>query len=102
MGAYRLEFMVREDMKLMEIDDARCRVNYNCDFTLPTGLRGAILRRTFGRSFDTGPADSPFAAQTGGGAGLRTLDERLWWITAEGRSALDVLTGSNSSQVSTD
>ena len=58
MGAYRLEFMVREDMKLMEIDDARCRVNYNCDFTLPTGLRGAILRRTFGRSFDTGPADS--------------------------------------------
>jgi polyketide cyclase/dehydrase/lipid transport protein len=57
-GRIPFGIMVREDMKLMEIDDARCRVNYNCDFTLPTGLRGAILRRTFGRSFDTGPADS--------------------------------------------
>ena len=45
-------------MKLAEVDDAHCRVNYNCDFTLPTGLRGAILGRVFGRSFDTGPADS--------------------------------------------
>ena len=49
---------VREDMKLAEVDDAHCRVNYNCDFTLPTGLRGAILGRVFGRSFDTGPANS--------------------------------------------
>jgi hypothetical protein len=49
---------VREDMKLAEIDDARCRVNYNCDFTLPSGWRGAILHWALGRTFDTGPADS--------------------------------------------
>jgi hypothetical protein len=49
---------VREDMNLIRVDDVRCRVNYNCDFTLPTGLRGAILRRVVGRGFDSGPADS--------------------------------------------
>jgi hypothetical protein len=36
----------------------RCRVNYNCDFALPAGVRGAILKRLLGQSFDTGPADS--------------------------------------------
>ena len=45
-------------MKLTEIDDARCRVNYNCDFALPAGLRGVILKRLLGQSFDAGPADS--------------------------------------------
>jgi hypothetical protein len=56
----RLPFgiLVREDMKLVPVDDAHCRVNYNCDFKLPSGWRGAILRRALGRSFDTGPADS--------------------------------------------
>jgi hypothetical protein len=49
---------VREDMNLIRVDDARCRVNYNCDFTLPPGLRGRILRRALGRGFDSGPADS--------------------------------------------
>ena len=49
--------MVREDMKLAEIDDARSRVNYNCTSLFRPASRGAILRRTLGRSFDTGPAD---------------------------------------------
>ena len=49
---------VREDMNLVRVDDVRCRVNYNCDFTLPLGLRGAILRRALGRGLDSGPADS--------------------------------------------
>ena len=57
-GRIPFGIMVREDMKLAEIDDAHCRVNYNCDCTIPTGLRGAILKRLLGPSFDTGPADS--------------------------------------------
>ena len=57
-GRIPFGIMVREDMKLAEIDDAHCRVNYNCDFALPAGLRGAIFKRLLGQSFDTGPADS--------------------------------------------
>lgn len=57
-GRMPLGIMVREDMKLAEIDNAHCRVNYNCDFTIPTGWRGGILKRLLGSSFDTGPADS--------------------------------------------
>jgi Polyketide cyclase / dehydrase and lipid transport len=49
---------VREDMTLSPIDETHCRVNYNCNFTLPPGLRGAIIGRVFGRSFDSGPTDS--------------------------------------------
>jgi hypothetical protein len=49
---------VREDMNLVPVDDVRCRVNYNCDFTLPPGLRGRILWLVLGREFDSGPADS--------------------------------------------
>jgi len=49
---------VREDMKLIRVDDVRCRVNYNCDFTLPPGLGGRILWLVLGRGFDSGPADS--------------------------------------------
>ena len=57
-GRIPFGIMVREDMKLAEVDNEHCRVNYNCDFTIPSGLRGAILKRLLGSSFDTGPADS--------------------------------------------
>jgi len=57
-GRLPLGIKVREDMNLIRVDDVRCRVNYNCDFTLPLGLRGAILRRALGSGFDSGPADS--------------------------------------------
>jgi len=49
---------VREDMKLTAIDPERCRVSYNCDFTLPEGVRGQLLWLLVGRGFESGPADS--------------------------------------------
>jgi|ERR1700678_2778052 hypothetical protein len=49
---------VRENMMIASIDSTRCRVNYNCDFELPTGLRGQVLWLLLRRGFDNGPADS--------------------------------------------
>jgi hypothetical protein len=49
---------VRENMTIVPIDPTRCRVNYNCDFGLPAGLRGRILGLLLRRGFDSGPADS--------------------------------------------
>ena len=49
---------VRENMTVAPIDPTRCRVNYNCDFELPTGLRGQILWLLLRGRFDSGPADS--------------------------------------------
>lgn len=57
-GRLPLGITVREDMTVTPIDAARCRVNYNCDFELPRGLRGKILALLLGRSFESGPADS--------------------------------------------
>jgi hypothetical protein len=49
---------VRENMTIAPIDSTRCRVSYNCDFALPTGVRGHILWLLLRRGFDRGPADS--------------------------------------------
>ena len=49
---------VREKMMIAPIDSTRCRVSYNCDFELPTGLLGHIIWRLLGRGFDNGPIDS--------------------------------------------
>jgi hypothetical protein len=49
---------VRENMTVAAIDSTRCRVNYNCDFVLPGGLRGQMVWLLLGRAFDNGPADS--------------------------------------------
>jgi hypothetical protein len=49
---------VRENMTITPVDATRCRVNYNCDFELPTGMRGHILWLLLRRGFDSGPADS--------------------------------------------
>ncbi len=56
----RLPFGIRvhEDLKLTPIDATRCRVNYNCDFKLPPGVRGQILWLLLRNGFDSGPADS--------------------------------------------
>lgn len=40
------------------VDGARCRVNYHCDFDIPDGLRGKLIRTFLGRELTTGPADS--------------------------------------------
>jgi hypothetical protein len=49
---------VRENMTIAPVDANRCRVSYNCDFELPTGLRGQILWLLLRRGLDSGPADS--------------------------------------------
>jgi hypothetical protein len=49
---------VREDMRITPIDANHCRVTYNCDFKLPKGLRGRLLKRFLRSGFDSGPADS--------------------------------------------
>ena len=57
-GRLPLGIQVREMLIVTPIDRTRCRVNYNCDFKLPTGLRGRILWLVLRREFDSGPADS--------------------------------------------
>jgi hypothetical protein len=49
---------VREDLECMALDGTTCRVNYHCDFRLPAGWRGAILRLVMRRELDLGPIDS--------------------------------------------
>jgi hypothetical protein len=49
---------VRENMTIAPVDANRCRLSYNCDFALPTGLRGQILWLLLRRGLDSGPADS--------------------------------------------
>jgi hypothetical protein len=57
-GIFPFGIRVREDMTCARLDDTHCRINYNCDFTLPPGLRGQLLWAAFGRGFETGPAES--------------------------------------------
>jgi hypothetical protein len=46
---------VREDLECISLDNTRCRVNYHCDFRLPAGWRGVILRPVLRRELDRGP-----------------------------------------------
>ena len=63
---YRLEMdarlplgmRVHEALDCVPLEDGRCRVNYHCNFGLPGGWRGALLRFLLGREFTAGPADS--------------------------------------------
>jgi Polyketide cyclase / dehydrase and lipid transport len=49
---------VRENLDCAALDPDHCRVNYHCDFSLPTGWRGAIARPVMRRELDAGPIDS--------------------------------------------
>jgi hypothetical protein len=49
---------VREEMDSIPLDNARCRVNYHCNFSFPKGWRGNLLRVLLGRKLDSGPMDS--------------------------------------------
>ena len=46
---------VREDLECISLDNTGCRVNYHCDFRLPAGWRGIILRLVLRRELDRGP-----------------------------------------------
>jgi hypothetical protein len=57
-GRLPLGLTVHESLDCVPIADDRCRVNYHCNFGLPAGWKGALLRRLLGRGFESGPADS--------------------------------------------
>ena len=58
--AVRLPFgiSVREDMDCIPLNPTQCRVNYHCNFDLPDGWRGVLLRLILRRELDRGPVDS--------------------------------------------
>jgi hypothetical protein len=49
---------VYEALDCVPLEGGRCRVNYHCNFALPGGWRGALVRVLLGREFTEGPADS--------------------------------------------
>jgi hypothetical protein len=49
---------VHESMDCIPIGSERCRVNYHCNFALPSRWKGTLLRRLLGGGFESGPADS--------------------------------------------
>lgn len=52
------DIKVREDLDCAYSSVGSCRVNYRCNFELPAGVRGRMLRLLMGRALDTGPQDS--------------------------------------------
>jgi hypothetical protein len=49
---------VHEDLSRTPLDDTHCRVDYHCDFNLPKGWRGTLMRALMNRRLDAGPRDS--------------------------------------------
>jgi len=63
---HKLEFDVRmplalsvhEELDCIPLTSERCRVNYHCNFGIPDGWRGAVIRIVLGRELTKGPIDS--------------------------------------------
>lgn len=53
-----LGMTVREELDCVPLEDTRCRVNYHCNFGLPDGWRGRLMRVLLSRGLKEGPADS--------------------------------------------
>ena len=53
-----LGLRVLEDLDCVPIDASRCRVNYHCNFEIPDGWRGKLIRTFLGRELTAGPTDS--------------------------------------------
>jgi hypothetical protein len=53
-----LGIVVHEDLSCQAVGERQCRVNYHCNFELPSGLRGWVVRRLMRRELDDGPRDS--------------------------------------------
>ena len=53
-----LGIAVREELSCSPTSDRQSRVNYHCHFSLPSGWRGALLRRLMRRELRAGPVDS--------------------------------------------
>jgi Polyketide cyclase / dehydrase and lipid transport len=53
-----LGLTVREELDCVPLTSDRCRVNYHCNFGIPDGWRGALIRVFLGRELTNGPVDS--------------------------------------------
>ena len=53
-----LALNVHEELDCVPLTAERCRVNYHCNFGIPDGWRGALIRTILGRELTSGPADS--------------------------------------------
>jgi hypothetical protein len=49
---------VQEELDCVPVAEKQCRVNYHCNFDLPAGVRGWIVRTMIRRELDEGPRDS--------------------------------------------
>ena len=57
-AGFPLGMTVHETLDCVPFGDARCRVNYHCDFGFPDGPRGRLMRVLLSRRLKEGPADS--------------------------------------------
>jgi hypothetical protein len=57
-GRLPLGINVHEALDCVPLGSDRCRVNYQCNFTLPSGWRGIALQFLLRRGLADGPADS--------------------------------------------
>jgi hypothetical protein len=49
---------VDEDLDVTPLPNRQCRIRYHCNFTLPSGLRGRVLKMLLGKELVDGPLDS--------------------------------------------
>lgn len=49
---------VREELCCSAVGEVQCRVNYNCNFSFPPGLRGRLVKLLLRRELVAGPAES--------------------------------------------
>ena len=57
-GRLPFRLMVHESLSCVSIGPNQSRVSYNCNFSTPSGWRGALMHLVLRRKFDTGPSDS--------------------------------------------
>jgi len=57
-GSLPLRLMVQQSLSCLSLGPDRCRVSYNCNFSVPSSWRGALMYFLLRREFDSGPADS--------------------------------------------
>ena len=53
-----MAIVVREKLGCQRINAIQCRVSYHCEFALPSGWRGSLLRILLWRELRVGPEDS--------------------------------------------
>ena len=57
-GRLPFRLMVHDSLTCVSLGPNQCRVSYSCNFSPPSGWRGALMRLLVRREFVTGPSDS--------------------------------------------